>query len=535
MRKKITFTAVACIALIMLSYSLKFIHFNDPYYGAYLSRQLQTMSTIDAYMVDGIDLMHPRTNYAGWPGYLVFEFPAFQAMAAFVSGFTHNSIVTTRILNLIFGTLSILLVYGISRFWFDRRVAAYSSLFFAWTPLNIMFHRSTMIDIFCVFLALASQFILMHWIIKRKWWLNILFFLTSTLCVLIKPPYFLPVAVLLAIQLIRESWPLSWKKLGTSVRQYSAIFFSLFVTAGVMIYWLGLTQSNMPGAGVFVHLGLGQLLNPQYYFKFLYRFLEHYVTPFNALLFMTGIFLLWQKDRTTSRIQLLVAPILYYALFPNVNSPHSYYSLIMIPYFAIITGYGAGQIEEMFQREGIIKNVSISRFLIAGISILTCTFMFLRGWTSFMVLPQQRYSQIAQEAGTRLDPMSYSVVYINHQGNFALWEYLRNQPVLYLKSFFRNLSDEELKNKDSDSPLVRSAVLYALKQYGGMEYVNSVDEIKVDETVKIYNGHLRYILFYLFDNKDAIRMNMASVNGRLIYESKDWMIYDLAEVKYKLH
>ncbi len=529
-----TATAAALIVLILASYPLKFIHFNDPYFGAYLSRQLQTMSTIDAYAAQGIDFMHPRTNYAGWPGHLIFEFPIFQAMAALVSEITDSPLAATRVLNLVFGTLSISLVYAISRFWFDRRAAAYSSLFFAWSPLNIMFHRSTMIDIFCVFLALASQLILMHWLARRKWWLGILFCLTGILCVLIKPPYFLPVLVLFAVQLVLESLPFSWKRLRTTVCSYSGVFFSLLLMAGGLIYWLALTQPTASGHGVFRHLGLEQLLNPQYYFKFLYRFMEHYVTPFNALLFMVGIFLLLQKDRKTPRIQLLIAPILYYALFPNVNSPHSYYSLVMIPYFAMMSGYGARWLEEMLQREGVIKNISISRLLIAGISIFTCTLMFLRGWTSFMVLPQQRYAQMAKEVGSRLEPMNYAVVYVNLKGDFAGWEYLRNQPVLYLKSFFKDIGEEELKREDSDSPLVRSAVLYALKQYGGVDYVNSINETNVAETVRTYNGHLRYVMFYLFDDRNTVQTNMGPVGARLIYESRDWIVYDLAEASHSL-
>ena len=530
MRKKLTATGVALIILILASYPLKFIHFNDPYFGAYLSRQLQTMSTIDAYVAEGIDLLHPRTNYAGWPGYLIFECPIFQAMAALISQATQNPLVTTRLLNLFFGTLSIFLVYGISRFWFDRRAAAYSSLFFAWAPLNIMFHRSTMIDVSCVFFALASQWILMRWFVKRRWWLGVLFCAAGALCVLIKPPYFLPVVVLFTIQLILESLPFSWEMLWASVRRHGAIFSSFLLIGGVLIYWLAMTQSVATGHGVFRHLGFTDLLKPQYYIKFSHRFMEHYVTPFNALLFIIGIFLLWQKDRRTQRIQLLIAPILYYMLFANINLPHSYYSLIMIPYFAMITGYGARWFEEILQREGIVRNILISRLLIVSVSIFSCTLMFLHGWTSAMILPQQRYAQMAQEVESRLEPMNYAAVYVNLQGNFAIWEYLRNQPTLYLKSFFKDISDQEMKVKDSDFPLVRSAVLYALKQYGVMEYVNSINEIKVGDTIKIFNGHLRYVIFYLFDERNVIEVNMKSSGARLIYESKDWMIYDLGKI-----
>ncbi len=528
MGKKWALTTAVLIILILASYPLKFIHFNDPYFGAYLSRQLQTMSTIDAYAAQGIDFVHPRSNHAGWPGYLLLEFPIFQAIAALVSQVTENPLVTTRMLNLIFGTLSIFLVYGISRFWFDRRVAFYSSLFFAWAPLNIMFHRSTMIDVSCVFFALASQLILMHWFVQRRWWLGVLFFVTGALCVLIKPLYFSPVIVLLVIQLILESLPFSWKRLGTSIGRHGAIFSSLLLIGGLLIYWLAISLPKGPSNGIFDLLGSSVLLKPQYYLKFLHRLMEHYVTPFNALLLMAGIFLLFQKDRRTLRIQLLAAPLVYYTIFANINLPHSYYSLIMIPYFSIITGYGARWLEEILQREGIAKNISISRLFIAGISIFTCALMFLRGWTSSMVLPQQRYAQMAKEVGSRLEPMNYAVVYVNFQGDFALWEYLRNQPTLYLKSFFKDISEEEMKIKDSDSPLVRSAVLYALKQYGRMDYAYSIDEIKVNEMIiQNFKGHLRYVLFYLFDKK-GIEEKMRPIGGRLIYESKDWMVYDLA-------
>jgi hypothetical protein len=494
-----------------------------------LSRQLQTMSTIDAYVSQGVDLLHPRTNFFGWPGHLLLEFPIFQALAASISRITQNPIVTTRMINLIFGTLSILLVHGISRFWFDRCVAAYSSLFFAWAPLNIMFHRSMMVDVFCVFFALASQLILMHWWNKRRWWLGILFCIAGTVCVLIKPLYFLPVAVLFILQLISESQPVSREKLLSSARRYAPVFSYLLLIGGALTWWLLFAHFNGEGnQHALQSIGFSSLLKPQYYIKLVHRFMVHFVTPFNALLFMVGAFLLFQKDRKTVRVQLLAAPVLYYILFVNINFPHSYYSLIMIPYFAIVTGCGAGWLEDILQREGIIRNILISRLLISGMSMFTCMLMFLHGWTSFMILPQQRYAQIEREAAPHLEPMSYAAVYVNPQGNFAAWEHLRNKPALYLKSFFKEVGYGEIAGRDADFPLVRSAVLYALKQYGHMHYVNSINDIEMNETIKSYSGHLRYMIFYLFDDKRMIERGMKPVGARLIYESKDWMVYDLA-------
>jgi len=531
MNKKLTVTGAVLFILILASYPLKFIHFDDPYFGAYLSRQLQTMSTIDAYAAFGIDLMRPRTNFAGWPGFLVLECPLFQALAALVSGINRNPLVATRMLNLIFGTFSIFLVYRIGLFWFDRRVAGYSCLFFAWAPINIMFHRSTMIDISCVFFALASQLLLMNWLAKRRWWLTVLFCIMGTLCILIKPLYFLPVIVLFVIQLIQDLLPLSRQKLWASICRYWPIFVSLLLISGFLFYWLSLTQTMEADSGVFAHLGFSALLKPQYYLKFIHRFMVHYVTPFNALLFLLGIGLLLKKGKGISRIHLLATPILYYFLFANMNFPHSYYSLIMIPIFAIITGLGAKWLEEILQRENIVKNILISRLFIVGTSMVTCLLMFLHGWTSFMVLPQQRYVQMEEEVSKYLEPMNYATVYVNFQGNFSRTEILRNHPSNYLKSFFKNISDQKLRVRDGESPLIRSAVMYGLKQYGYMKYVDSVNDINVGKIVGEFNDELRYLIFYLFDEKKIIKEKVRPFGAQLIYESKDWIIYDLAKIE----
>src|SRR5260370_1195959 len=79
-----TFARWLIITAFLVGLGLRLVGLTFPPFDNHTTRQTQTLSTIQAFYLDGIDLMRPRVNYAGYPGVFVLEFPVFQGFVAFL-------------------------------------------------------------------------------------------------------------------------------------------------------------------------------------------------------------------------------------------------------------------------------------------------------------------------------------------------------------------------------------------------------------------------------------------------------------------
>src|SRR6266516_7109095 len=99
------------IAALVTELWLRLIRLSCPPYDAHNFRQTQTLSTIEFFHADGIDLLHPRTIYTGYPGTFVLELPAFQAIAATLYNILGPKIEVVRILNILLGAVTLWLLF----------------------------------------------------------------------------------------------------------------------------------------------------------------------------------------------------------------------------------------------------------------------------------------------------------------------------------------------------------------------------------------------------------------------------------------
>jgi len=76
-----------------------------------------------------------------------------------------------------------------------------------------------------------------------------------------------------------------------------------------------------------------------------------------------------------------------------------------------------------------------------------------------------------------------------------------------------------------DSPIIASALLYSLKQYGRMVYVDPEIQVDLSNWEGLFNHDLRYVLFYMFDQDQLINERMKPHTS--IYKTKEWIIFDL--------
>src|SRR4051794_20499725 len=99
------------LATFLIGLVLRFLGLHLPPFDYHAARQTQTLSTIQAYHKDGIDLLHPRVNYAGYPGVFVLELPIFQALIALSFRLLGFHLEIIRIFNIALGLATAWFLY----------------------------------------------------------------------------------------------------------------------------------------------------------------------------------------------------------------------------------------------------------------------------------------------------------------------------------------------------------------------------------------------------------------------------------------
>jgi len=514
-------------ALLVLSFAVKLIELDNPFYGDNSIRQLQTLSTIDYYTQNGIDLLKPRINYAGWPGILVLELPIFQAMAALLSGFTENSLITTRILNLGFALLSLVIVFKIAELLFDREIAKYSMLFFAFAPLNLKYHPSVLIDVSNVTYALLANWFLLKYLQEKK---NrgalALFTFFGSLCVAMKAIYFFPIATILIHHYGTQVNRPVMLNLAFYLRRNAEIFLAVLVIACVMTTWL-VTTENLHH--ILDH-GLAtteswKLLKLEFYIKSFYRLSEVVLNPLTLFLFILGCCWLWKNRHNRDGIVLVYTVVFYYLIFSNITLAHEYYSLSMVPYFSMIAACGFRWVVDQAISTQLLKSRSALKLLIYGVSAAASVLIFISNNLIGVANKEITPVKLSKEVSPKLVPGKYSIVYVNKPA-VPLADFFPHRRTLYLLHYLKILSDDQVRARVS-RPIVPPVILYALRQFGEVTYVTKPLRVDVDHLQEKYQGNLRYILFYLFGDQYGIPSGLKEYQQ--IYRSHEWTVFDLLE------
>ena len=114
--------AFFCLILIASSFFFKLIWWDDPFGGLKYDRQITTLDTIEAYARLGIDFFRPERYWtSAWEHFYVLEVSIYQALSAWVSGFTNTVISAARGTNLFFALLTLPVIFQIAIKYFCRK------------------------------------------------------------------------------------------------------------------------------------------------------------------------------------------------------------------------------------------------------------------------------------------------------------------------------------------------------------------------------------------------------------------------------
>jgi hypothetical protein len=169
--------ALIFVILLVLSAPFRLIYLGQPFTGEHEFRQTQTALSVWDMRAHGISLLHPKLPLFGPPWECPFEYPVFQLVAAAVDSIApwKNLDISIRLTNLAFFYLTAVALYLLARLLFRKgEVAPFGTAIFLFSPYNIFWSRTSMIESAATFFALAYLVAFIRWTQKPR---GVLFFL----------------------------------------------------------------------------------------------------------------------------------------------------------------------------------------------------------------------------------------------------------------------------------------------------------------------------------------------------------------------
>jgi hypothetical protein len=357
------------VAAFAIGLSLRLIGLHYPPYDSHNFRQCQTLSTIEDFYRNGINFLHPHTLYMGYPGVFVLELPLFQAIGATLYHCFGPHLEVLRILNIVFGALTTIILYRMSLVWFDRTIAILGALIYWLCPLNVLYQRSTLLDPMAVLCALVSFYSLARLLtepgnndspmrnlnptqksaaITIYFWV---FAFATLLTALIKALYLWPAVLLIGQCFLARRFKFDRQLL---------LILVVFAVAGVCFigwnrYAAQVNSGNLLSEGLrpTSHIGYSALLNVDFYSLMLKTRPKEWLGLLGVLLYVFGLWAWWSERRMAgwrSRLFLIVCvPPTYLLAFAKINYPHNYYQLIITPFLAIVSANGVVWLAKRYQ------------------------------------------------------------------------------------------------------------------------------------------------------------------------------------------
>ena len=139
---------------------------------------------------------------------------------------------------------------------------------------------------------------------------------------------------------------------------------------------------------------------------------------------------------------------------------------------------------------------------------------------------EQRSATVEKEMRGVLEQGQGAHVYMD-KANFPIEDYVVYNRTAKLKYFAGLLSEEQIRMRVQ--PVRPSVLMNALRQYGDAEYaVGAMPPVDVEKIQRRYQGHLRYLMFYRFTEESKAKIKNRIKTYKLIYDSVNWLVYDLA-------
>ncbi|MCX6826736.1 MAG: glycosyltransferase family 39 protein [candidate division Zixibacteria bacterium] len=319
--------------------------------GYHQWRESDTAAVIQNYYQEDLSFLHPRVNQRGvTSGITGIEFPIYNYTAALLYYLTGPTHIIPRLLTILGGLAALLLFYRIAvLLLLDIRAALYAVWALAFSPLFFFYSYKIMPDIWMLALLLAAVYSFILFIERRNYLLLIGSALSLSLSGCIKP---------LGLAIYIPFLFLLWANKKRDKLMVILTIIYMIVTTAVIFGWFTYARrvNELYGSGAF-YLGEHFLDFKTHFldFKFLKKLFLQW--PFELWIgwilipaFVIGLY--WAIKKKTGRFYIFWILAAYIIFVPTSqhSGTHDYYTLIIVPPLAALTGVGLAKIFEWGRR-----------------------------------------------------------------------------------------------------------------------------------------------------------------------------------------
>ena len=348
--------------VVLISLLLHIDVFNKELVGFHVWRQTQTQSTIQSFAEEDFNILNPRKNERGaGDGIFRMEFPLSQWLTAIPAKIFADDVLVSRIVNFVFGALSLFGIYYLVKLIFASSILALlSAWILAFTPVVYYYTINPMPDNLALLLSIWGIYFFVRWYKSGYMKYFIPMVILFSLSGLSKLPFAL-VFSLPAVVMLRRLY-------GNEADLYPSLIEGLVFMLGFipLAAWYLWVIPDWEGNGIV--MGILSMSEDQkgrfwYYLWFNIRTnLPELLIGLPALpLFIAGVFSfrrLWRRSDFLVLVfgiwALLLSALIIFEL-NMIETVHDYYLLPFVPLAILIITYGLDRIISVQKMKTLIS------------------------------------------------------------------------------------------------------------------------------------------------------------------------------------
>ena len=372
-----------CIILLFFVLIYVFIQFNFiglPIWENAGFRESQTASTTRIFVSEGIDILHPKANYAGDPGYLIYEFPVYQAIVASLWNVFSLEEIWGRIVSMFFWMVAGLYLYLLVIRFSNSNLAMITLFIFLFSPTGIIYGHNFSTTSLEACISIMCVYYFYQWLHRRElvyYFVSLFLVCLGSVC---KLPNFAPLVVVFIYLYLNK-----YKKF-KSIFSPSMILFAI-IPLTIALSWhhhsnnvMQLYEQSKP----YSHIQLSYhyystflaRINPIVYARIALRTFDSvFGSVFLGVFFILGLCFV---KKYLFFFTYILAYFLGILVFTGLHIPHWHY---MIPFFPGIAFFGA--VGSIFCWKGFHELLSKTfhnfryKVVLINIIIIMCACLFV--------------------------------------------------------------------------------------------------------------------------------------------------------------
>lgn len=339
-------------------------------------RQCDTAHYAWDFFRNGVKLLHPSVCWMGGHGTLVLEFPLVESVMAAVFHLFGYGLFQARLVALAFFAVSATYLFLLARLMVGRAVASLAVVIYVVLPLSQFYSRALVIDFAALGFCEAMAYHLISGVRSRSLGHAITGVATACMAILVKVPYFLCLAPVVAYALATSDGQRRWKWIA-ALASAPALTFVVWNFHVHSVNASAPDWSFIPGYRKLTEMwgwyfgSWSMRWDPEAWKTIALR-MRYEVATLGALaLALPGLVLRKSGDRPAHGRMLVVTWIAgtgaYLLVFFNLNVVHDYYQIPFLPVVAVLAAAGLDALRRLISRWSELAGWLA---LVAGVAVI---------------------------------------------------------------------------------------------------------------------------------------------------------------------